>query len=147
MRLDFDALEFGVADFGSGWIPALVEFRPNLESLLGGGVGDQIDNDFVADQGSASPVLRDVTEHGVFDLVPLAGSGREMTHANRDLQLVSECLQCHLPQAATTAVAPATVRHDQQFGGLRMTWASNLFPPATNRGRGELGRVVIDADT
>jgi hypothetical protein len=47
-------------------------------------MGDQVDDHFMAHQRSASPVLGDVGEHAVLNLVPLAGAWREMTDG--DLQ-------------------------------------------------------------
>ena len=38
-----------------------------------------------------------VAEHAVLDLVPLAGSGREMTDLDRQPQLVGEFLQLSSP--------------------------------------------------
>ena len=48
--------------------------------------GDQIDDDFVTHQGSPAPVLGDVAEHPVLDLVPLARSRREVAHMDGQSQ-------------------------------------------------------------
>ena len=63
----------------------------------GCGGGDEIDDDLVADQWLAAPVLADKREKTVFDLVPLAGTWREMT--DRDLQsgFVCQLLQFPFP--------------------------------------------------
>ena len=47
VRLEVDLLEFGVGDFDSLGITALVELGADLESLPGSGVGDQVHDDFV----------------------------------------------------------------------------------------------------
>src|SRR5487761_1139495 len=46
----------------------------NLEALPSSGRGDQLDDDFVARQGTAAPVHADVREEAVLDLVPFASS-------------------------------------------------------------------------
>ena len=106
-------LEFGIGDFDSLGITALVEFGADLEPLLGGGVGDQVNDDFVAHQRSASPVLGDMAEHAVFDLVPLAGAGRKMANVNGSVQAIGQFLQRDLPPTAATAVAAGTIGRDQ----------------------------------
>jgi hypothetical protein len=78
-----------------------------LQSGFGRGRGNEIDNHFMAHQGLTAPVLRDEREQSVFDLVPLAGTGREV--ANGDLQsgLVGKLLQFQLPQPYTVSIASA----------------------------------------
>lgn len=95
-------LEFGVGDFDFLGITALAELGADLESLPGGGVGDQVHDDLVAHQRSASPVLGDMAEDAVFDLVPLAGAGRTMANVNGNAQTVGQFLQRDLPQTAAT---------------------------------------------
>jgi hypothetical protein len=108
------------------------------------GVGDQVDNDLVADEGMTAPVLGDVAEYAIFNLVPLADAGREMTHANRHLQLIFKILHGDLPQLAPTTIAAAAISHDQQFGGVTIVGTSHFLPPPADGGCGELGDVVFD---
>jgi hypothetical protein len=46
----------------------------NFETRLGGGRRDQIDDCLEASERFSTPVLGDVREEPMFDLVPLAGS-------------------------------------------------------------------------
>ena len=64
----------------------------NFEACPGRGGCNQVDDDFMADQGLPPLIHADVTEHPVFDLIPFAGARWEM--ANRDAQpgLVGESL-------------------------------------------------------
>ena len=70
----------------------MIEFRTNLESLIGDGVGDEVNDHFMTDERSSSPVLSDVAEHAMFNFVPLAGTWREMTDTNGHLELIGEFL-------------------------------------------------------
>src|SRR5712671_1192846 len=58
-------------------IRAAVQFCANLQTSTRSHGDDQIDDDVVVDEGSAAPVLRDVAEHTMFDLIPLAGPRRK----------------------------------------------------------------------
>ena len=49
-----------------------VEFGMDRESLLCFRVGNQLDDHLSAHEGNCPPVRRDVAEHPVLDLVPLA---------------------------------------------------------------------------
>ena len=111
-----------IANFDSGRVRSVVEFGVDLEPLLRCGVGDQVDNDFVANQRTTSPVLRNVAEHAMFDFVPLTGAWRKVTHVDRHLQNIGQVLQCYFPQTTTATVAPATVSSNQQL--LRATMAA-----------------------
>ena len=50
-----------LADFGSAGVGTGVEFRLHFQSFSRGGVGDQVYDDFMADQRLTAPVLRDVS--------------------------------------------------------------------------------------
>src|SRR5271167_1084274 len=52
--------------------------------------GNQTDDDLQAGQGLAAPVLADEGKQPVFNLVPLAGSGREMAYGDPQLDFVRE---------------------------------------------------------
>ena len=59
---------------------------------------------------------------------------------------VGESLQRHLPQTRSCSVAAAAVRGNQQAGGMGKPFCAHRAPPTANRGDGELGRVVVDAN-
>jgi len=70
----------------------MIQFRTNLESLLGDGVSDEVNDDLMTDERPASPVLCDVAEQAMFNFVPLAGAWREMADTNGHLELIGEFL-------------------------------------------------------
>src|SRR5216684_1893615 len=62
-----------------------------------GGCGGEVDNDLVADEWLATPVLADKREQTVFDLVPLAGAGWEVTDRDFQSGFVRQLLQFPFP--------------------------------------------------
>ena len=90
-------------------ILATVEGRLDLQALCRGGAGDEFDDDVVADQRSASPVLGDMAEETMLNLVPFAGARRQMADRQPQAGTVGQLLQRDLPQAATSPVAAASV--------------------------------------
>ena len=69
---ELDRGEFSVADFDPFGIRPLIQRRLDFQPALGRGRPNKFNDHFVAHQGPPAPVLRDVTEHSMFDLVPLA---------------------------------------------------------------------------
>ena len=110
---NLDGREFFVGDFDALLISVLIEFCADSKSLPGSCVADQIDNDGATDERLSTPVLSDVTEHPMFNLVPFARSGGEMANRNLETEIVRELLNRQLPQAQPTPVASAGVRCDQ----------------------------------
>ena len=119
--LEVDGLEFTLGDLDAGRVGALVE--PGLDSQTSPrrSVRDEVDDDFVSDQGSAAPVAGDVAKHPVLDLVPLACAWREVAHREADAGLICEVLQGHLPSPRPRTVTAATVGVDHQLGGVWVT--------------------------
>ena len=86
----FQGLHVLVGDFDAAGIDALVEFGVHGQS---GGRGDGLegfDDDLVGFQWSSAPVTADRGEQPVFDLVPLAGAGREVADGDRQAGLGGE---------------------------------------------------------
>ena len=100
----------------------------------------------MTDERAAAPVLRDVAEHPVFDLVPLAGSGREVANVDGHFQSIGQALQRELPKTTTATVAAAAVGGNEQFFRALMSLRSHFLPPSSNRLGGEVRGVVVDAD-
>src|SRR5271166_48859 len=67
---------FLVGDFDAFWIGVGIEFAADRQAGLGCGVGDQFDRDDNACERRSTPVLGDVAEHTVLDLLPLGGAWR-----------------------------------------------------------------------
>ena len=76
VTLDIEGRHFGVGDFDALFVGAGIELTADRETRLGRGRRDQLDDGRPAREGPTAPVLRDVTEQSVFDLVPLGCARR-----------------------------------------------------------------------
>src|SRR5882724_12001819 len=110
-------------------------------------VADQIDDDGPADQRTPTPILRDMAEHAVINLVPLARPGWKMADRDLQAQSIRQLLETPFPETVAGAIASASVRRDQQSRRAVVNPAAHFPPPAFNGGRGELGCVVVEAHT
>ncbi len=88
-----------------------------------------------------------MTEHPMFNFIPLAGARREVADMNWQTQVGGQGLHGHLPQARAATVAPAAIGRDQQFTCLSMRLIAHLVPPAPNRFGGKPSRIMIRPDT
>ena len=86
----------------------------------------------------AAPVLRDVAEQPVLDLVPLRRAGRIVVDTDDEPGLVGQLLQFDLPEPHSRTIRAAAVRRDCQFSCLRIARSSHAIVPATDRRHGEL---------
>ena len=68
---DAQRLHLGVADLDALLVDAGIECALDLQSGFCGRRADQLDDGEAIGQGPTAPVLRDVAEHAMFDLVPL----------------------------------------------------------------------------
>jgi hypothetical protein len=55
-----------------------IQASSDMQTSLGSCVADELDDGLVIDQGAGAPVLSDMAEEAVLDLVPLAGARRKM---------------------------------------------------------------------
>src|SRR5580658_8204543 len=97
-------------------------------------------------QRFTAPVLRNVTEEPMLDLVPFARSRRQVADAQSQSRPFGQLLQRNLPQPTAAAVAPTAIGCDQQLTRTGITLRTHLSPPSPDRLGGELCCVVIDAD-
>ena len=109
--------ELCIGDFDARGVLSGIQFGPYYQACLNGRVGDQINDDIVTHQRPTAPVLGNVAEHAMFDLVPFSSSRREMTDTNHYPEVHSPVEQGYFPQAAPTTVtalleAFAGGRHD-----------------------------------
>ena len=74
VALDVEGLHLGIADFDALLVGARVERAVDLQSGLGRCRADQFDDGEAIGQRPAAPVLGDVTEQPVLDLVPLCAA-------------------------------------------------------------------------
>src|SRR3990172_13278949 len=100
---------------------------------MSGRGGDQIDDDFMTDQGSSSPVLGDMGKHPMLNLVPLASAGREVTNRKAEPEFIGQLLQAELPQAGAIPITASGIGGHDQLGSIGIGGLSHLFPPAAHR--------------
>jgi transposase len=144
--LQSDRREFFIGDLDTGPVSLGIQLRSNPQPGLRRRVADQIHDDRPRAERLATPVLRDVAEHAVLDLVPLARPGWEVAHRDPQAQVIRQVLQPDFPQPRPIAVTAPGIGGDQQPPGLRIDRRPHLLPPAPDTRHGELGRVMIDAD-
>ena len=94
---EIDGGEVGIADLDAGFVGVLVERSLHAQALVGSDAADQVDHHLSAQQRSASPVVGDVAEHPMLDLVPFAGAWRKMAHVDNQTSFIGELLQFHFP--------------------------------------------------
>ena len=105
--------EFFIGDFDSRLVRVFVKLGANAQTRLGCHAADQVHYDLASQQRAASPVVGDVAEHSMLDLVPLAGAGREVTDLHGKPKFISKLLQLQSPQSNSIAVAATAVGGDQ----------------------------------
>src|SRR6476619_2620921 len=121
----------------------MVAVGVDLQPLVVGGRADQVDDDLVAGQWPTAPVQGDGGEQPVFDLVPFGGAGREVAYGDGDAGAGGEPAEFDLPQLGAVTVGATGIGGDQQAGGGGIAVAADHVPPASDRGRGEAGGVVV----
>src|ERR1019366_1082513 len=141
-----DGGELFVADLDTGWVVTLVERRVDLESLLGGGVGDQLHHHSVRREGTATPVHGDKAEEAMFDLVPLRCPRREVGHSDLETCLLGQLGQFYLPGPDAVTVGATCIGADEELRGLGVAGSPHLGPPASDGGHGKAGGVGVVTD-
>ena len=111
-QFEVEFCEFSIGDFDASRIDASIQFSAYLQSGLRCRVRDQVDDYVVTDQRSPTPILGDVAEYAMLDLVPFAGARREVAHMDRHSQAHRQLLQRHFPKAAPATVAATPVCRD-----------------------------------
>src|SRR5664279_430861 len=76
----------------------------------GGGRGDEVDDDLVADQGPSAPVHRDLPEQPVLDFIPFAGTGWQLADGDLQSRLGREFRQLDFPGPDPRPVGTTAVR-------------------------------------
>ena len=77
---DVDRGKFFVGNLDACIVPVLVEFGFDGKSCLGCSIGNGVVNHLLTYKWPSTPVLCNVAEHPVFDLIPFTRAWREMTH-------------------------------------------------------------------
>ena len=95
--LHTDLRQVFVADLNADRIFARVQRGLDRQAGFGFGIANQVHYHLVAGQRFATPVRRDMTEHAMFDLVPLAGPRRKVADRKAKTDVVGQALQSHFP--------------------------------------------------
>src|ERR1700733_5393850 len=90
---DFYGSKLLIGNLEASLIRVGIQLGVDPQSRLGPRTPDQVHYHRSAHQRPTTPILRDMAEHPVLDLVPLAGPGREMAHGHPQPDLVGESLQ------------------------------------------------------
>ena len=146
VRGEIDGGQLGVGHLYPFGILVLIELGAHPQAGVRRRRSDQLDDRTVTAQRLAPPVDGDEREQAMLDLVPLAGSGRQVANRDGQLELVGQLLQLDLPQPHTIAVAAAAVGGDQQPPGGGVALPAHGSPPSADRADGEACGVVIGAD-
>jgi hypothetical protein len=93
MRVQRQALHLRLGDDAAGWMASLVQCGLHPQADRRVGVANQVDHRLKGAEGTAAPVLRDVTKQAMLDLVPLAGARREVRDMDRQVQIIGQALQ------------------------------------------------------
>ena len=93
---DVEAFHLGFADLDALLVAAGVECALDFQSGLGRRRADQLDHGEAIGERSAAPVLRDVAEQPVLNLVPLRRARRIVVDADQKLPLIRELLPAPL---------------------------------------------------
>ena len=144
LHLQISALR--VWDFSARGVAPRIERRTNLQPSACRGAAEQVDDDFVADQRFAPPILRDVGEHPVLDLSPYTGARWQMTNRDTPPQLIGQPLQLALPQPCTRTVAASAIGNHQQVARLWVSTRTHLAPPLPQGLDGECRGIVVGPD-
>src|SRR6266508_2183650 len=118
VRVQSKIAHLSFRDLNAGSVFSGVELGLYAQARGGAGVPDQLDERFERSQWLAPPVLRDVTEEPMLDLVPLARPWRKVTDSDAQPSVVGEPLQFVLPRQRTVPVASPRVRRDEEVRGF-----------------------------
>ena len=97
MACEIDGREFGVGDFHTLGIFVLIQFGSHGESGGRGGCRNQLNDGLKAAQWLAAPIECDKGKQAMFDFVPLAGAGWQMTDGDGNGEGISQLLQFYFP--------------------------------------------------
>jgi hypothetical protein len=133
-----------IRDFDACRVERIAYFGLDCQSLFSAWVSNEVYDHGSTFQWTTAPVLADMAEHPMLDLVPFAGARGEMTDMDGHGEFFSQVLNFDFPEAAAVAKTPFGC--NQQFIGLRMEFNPHALPPAANSRDGDLGTVMVDPD-
>src|SRR3954453_3540138 len=92
VAFDVDGVHVGIGNLDTLGITAGVDVASDGEASIGRGGADQLDDDLMADERLAAPVLRNVGEQAMLNPVPFAGAGRQVGHRHGEAGFIGEAL-------------------------------------------------------
>src|SRR2546425_9645576 len=90
---------------GTFGVQAAIKPSPYAQSRSCTRVANEVDDRFQGSERLPSPVLCDMTEEPVLNLVPLARAGREVADDDIEARVVGEPLKLKLPSVRPIAIA------------------------------------------
>src|SRR5712691_2922954 len=129
MWCDVYCRQLRVGNLHLGWVDAGVQFGLYLEAFARGGGANQFDNHLMADQRTPAPVHADMRKQPMFNLIPLARAGWQMTNRHPQTGRICEAVEFKLPQPHAIPVTAASIGADQQLVGLWVDPHANHLPP------------------
>lgn len=146
-RFQFEGLHLIISDCQPCWIGSCIQDGMNTQIGLRRGLRDQIGDDCVTYQGTTTPVLGNMIEHAVLDLVPFARARWQMTDGDVQSRFIGQPLQLDLPQPRAAPVALTPISDDQKVMGVWIGRASHVLPPAAQCFHRKLRGIMLGADT
>src|ERR1700691_4656240 len=114
IAFDVERRYFCIADLDAFFVGVGVEFAADSQALLGRGRRDQLDDRRLTRERPTAPVLGDMAEQAVLDLVPLRRAGRIVANADGQSRLVGQLLQFDFPEPNPRTVGASTVGGDHR---------------------------------
>jgi hypothetical protein len=142
---EIDGVELGVADFDVFLVGAGIKSAFDRQAGFRRRA-DQLDDSEAIHQRTTAPVLCDVTEQAMLDLVPFRRPWRIMADVERQSRLVGQRLQLDFPQPNPRPVRTSAIGGDRQLRCVGITLAPHALQPATNRRDRELSGVRRDPE-
>src|SRR5919109_755452 len=106
-------------------------------------MSDESDNALERSQRLSPPILSDVAEQSMFDLVPLTCPWRQVANVNLEPRLIGQLLQLEFPDRRSVTVAATRVGGDKEFTRIRIGSLTHHPPPLPNRLYSKFGCVMI----
>src|SRR5262245_34651953 len=88
---------FGGGDLDAFLVGPRIEYALDLQARLCRGGADQLDDGDAIHQRFSSPVLGNVAEEAMLNLVPFRGAWRQVMDVNGEVCVIGELLQLNLP--------------------------------------------------
>src|SRR3954470_18595672 len=98
VALEVESCHLPLGHLDALWIGVGVEFTADGQAGPGRGTGDKVDHGEAAGERRRAPVLRDVAEQAMLDLLPLRGAGSIMAALENQPGLFGEPLQLNFPK-------------------------------------------------